>query len=80
MNELTNLEILELDSLLFELNKFSAFGLANLSHECEPWKQTPKNEYISDEKIINYYSNNLSELLNLNHYTLFDLNIIIFRI
>ncbi|AXF96224.1 type II toxin-antitoxin system antitoxin SocA domain-containing protein [Spiroplasma phoeniceum] len=77
LNKITNLEKIELDSLLFELNKFSTTKLIDFSHECDPWKETPKNKNISDEKIINYYSkNDLFKLLGIKNYTLLDLSTI----
>ena len=35
---------------------FSAFTLSAMTHNEEPWLETPKNAIISDKLILDYYS------------------------
>lgn len=51
---LTNFEKLELQSLILELNNFTAKELSKKSH-ASPWKKVKKHEEIRDEDIINHY-------------------------
>ncbi|MCL8210705.1 hypothetical protein LT336_00449 [Spiroplasma sp. JKS002671] len=55
---LPNWERLDLDALMLEVHqKFTDFELVAIACS-EPWKKTPDNAKISDQDIIDYYSQN----------------------
>ena len=55
---LPNWERLDLDALMLEVHqKFTDFELVSIACS-EPWKKTPDNAKISDQDIIDYYSQN----------------------
>lgn len=44
-----------LESVYENFGQFSAWKLRNMTHEESPWKDTPKNHEISQEKIRDYF-------------------------
>jgi uncharacterized phage-associated protein len=55
-NELSLFEIAVIDNVIDDYGMFNGAQLSELSHREDPWKLTSKDEVISNEAILKYYS------------------------
>jgi uncharacterized phage-associated protein len=67
-----------IDFIVENYISFDAFTLSAMTHTEEPWKQTNRNELISEESIISYYSQqrfakNFKPSLNLSNNLFYPL-------